>query len=116
VTLDFSFGQWPFLMRAGIFEGKERPLDVEERYLLALMFTSRAVPGVTSLVSATFTNSAMHSFYIPIMAGTTAPEAVGSRASQAVHATGLQPLSVPHGAGDRGVRSVNITQHTGNGF
>jgi len=38
VTLDFSFGQRPFLMRAGIFEGKERPLDVEERYLLALMF------------------------------------------------------------------------------
>lgn len=36
VTLDFSLGQWRFLVRAGIFEGKESPLDVEERYLFAL--------------------------------------------------------------------------------
>ena len=36
MTLNFSLGQWPFLMRAGIFEGKERALDVEQRNFLAL--------------------------------------------------------------------------------
>ena len=29
VTLDFSLRQWPFLMGAGIVQGKERALDVE---------------------------------------------------------------------------------------
>ena len=36
MTLNFSLGEWPFLMRASIFEGKERALDVEQGNFLAL--------------------------------------------------------------------------------
>jgi hypothetical protein len=36
MTLDFSLGQWPFLVRAGIFESKERAFDVEQSNFLAL--------------------------------------------------------------------------------
>ena len=36
MTLDFSLGQWPFLMRAGIVESEEFAVDIEQGNLLTL--------------------------------------------------------------------------------
>src|SRR4029079_2769218 len=36
MTLDFSPGQWPFLMRAGIVESEEFAVDIEQGNLLTL--------------------------------------------------------------------------------
>ena len=60
MTLNFSLGQWPFLMRAGIFEGKERALDVEQSNSLALDVDESSLASAISFMLATFTNSAMH--------------------------------------------------------
>jgi hypothetical protein len=35
VTLDLAFGEWPFLMRAGIVERKELAIDIEQDDLFA---------------------------------------------------------------------------------
>ena len=63
MTLNFSLGQWPFLMRAGIFEGKERALDVEQSKSLALDVDESSLASAISFMLAAFTNSASANLY-----------------------------------------------------